>query len=261
MHLTSLVKKRLWEDKMTKIPDLKFPLGTHPKFWEFYDYTRIILNDGRYQLRIVNDEPNWTADDGEMVLYDPQAEGYRKSLYIYITDGWYRVTFLQQATSGGGGDRFHNIGEIFAWGGDHTDTDEIPPNCIVCNGAAVSRTTYEDLYAVTGESFGSGDGLNTFNVPDLRGRFPLGADNMGGSSANNVSSATADTIGGTGGAYMRDFQHSHNSTWQGGNVGSGYGSGVGPEKSGNQVWVAMGEEVNSITIMNPYQTVAYLIQA
>jgi microcystin-dependent protein len=44
-----------------------------------------------------------------------------------------------------------------------------------------------------------GDGSTTFNVPDLRGRFPLGQDDMGGSDANRVISAQADTIGGVGG--------------------------------------------------------------
>ena len=42
-----------------------------------------------------------------------------------------------------------------------------PSNWLPCNGQAVSRTTYADLFAIIGEQYGSGDGSTTFNVPDL----------------------------------------------------------------------------------------------
>jgi prepilin-type N-terminal cleavage/methylation domain-containing protein len=45
-----------------------------------------------------------------------------------------------------------------------------PSGYLLENGAAVSRTTYSDLFAVTGTTFGSGDGSTTFNLPDSRGR-------------------------------------------------------------------------------------------
>ncbi|MET0574149.1 MAG: tail fiber protein [Pedobacter agri] len=41
---------------------------------------------------------------------------------------------------------------------------------LLCNGAAVSRITYANLYALIGTTFGSGDGSTTFNLPDFRGR-------------------------------------------------------------------------------------------
>lgn len=49
-----------------------------------------------------------------------------------------------------------------------------PTGFLLCNGQAVSRTTYANLFAVTSTSYGDGDGSTTFNVPDLRARFPLG---------------------------------------------------------------------------------------
>ena len=55
-------------------------------------------------------------------------------------------------------------------------TDAAPVGHLICNGAAVSRTTYADLYAVIGTAFGTGDGSTTFNLPDLRGRVPVGRD-------------------------------------------------------------------------------------
>lgn len=71
-------------------------------------------------------------------------------------------------------------------------------NWLLCDGAAVSRTTYAALFATVGVTFGAGDGSTTFNVPDLRGRFPLGKAGAG----------TGSTLGGTGG--LIDHVHSVN---------------------------------------------------
>lgn len=49
-----------------------------------------------------------------------------------------------------------------------------PSGWLFCNGAAVSRTTYAGLFAAIGETFGSGDGTTTFNLPDLRAKFVRG---------------------------------------------------------------------------------------
>lgn len=53
-------------------------------------------------------------------------------------------------------------------------------NWLLCNGQAVSRTDYSELFAVIGINFGAGDGSTTFNVPDYRGKFLRG---LGGDSA------------------------------------------------------------------------------
>jgi microcystin-dependent protein len=89
---------------------------------------------------------------------------------------------------------------------------------LLCDGAAVSRTTYATLFAVIGTSFGVGDGSTTFNVPDLRGRIPMGLDNLGGTPANRVTDANADALGGTVGAQDHTLteaelpSHSHSQT-------------------------------------------------
>lgn len=54
------------------------------------------------------------------------------------------------------------------------NTGQIPTGYLVCNGQAVSRTTYARLYAVIGTKYGAGNGSTTFNLPDLsdgNGRF------------------------------------------------------------------------------------------
>ena len=52
----------------------------------------------------------------------------------------------------------------------------LPPSSgyLICDGSAVSRTTYANLFLVIGTTYGSGDGTTTFNLPDLRGRTIIG---------------------------------------------------------------------------------------
>jgi len=71
-----------------------------------------------------------------------------------------------------------------------------PAGWLLCDGSAVSRDTYADLFDAIGTTFGAGDGSTTFNLPDMRGRAFAGLDNMGGSSANVVTDTSADTLGG-----------------------------------------------------------------
>ena len=51
-----------------------------------------------------------------------------------------------------------------------------PPGWLLCDGSAVSRTEYPELFAAIGTTWGRGDGSTSFNVPDLRGRMAVGSD-------------------------------------------------------------------------------------
>ena len=53
--------------------------------------------------------------------------------------------------------------------------DTPPKGYLVCNGAAISRSTYSKLFAMIGTFHGTGDGSTTFNLPDLRDRFLSGS--------------------------------------------------------------------------------------
>lgn len=61
-------------------------------------------------------------------------------------------------------------GVILPFGGS-----TVPEGFLICNGAAISRTTYAKLFAAIGTLCGAGDGETTFNLPDLRDRFIEGA--------------------------------------------------------------------------------------
>ena len=72
-----------------------------------------------------------------------------------------------------------------------------PAGYLLCNGAAVSRSTYAELFVVTGTTYGAGDGSTTFNVPQLQGKMPQGYDgntyNLAGTGgANSVTVAVTN---------------------------------------------------------------------
>ena len=67
-----------------------------------------------------------------------------------------------------------------------------PNGWLDCTGEAVPRSMYPDLFAVIGTTYGAGDGLTTFNVPDLRGRSMFG---FIGNTNNLITISTADKVG------------------------------------------------------------------
>mgnify|MGYP001177377265 CR=1 FL=1 len=96
------------------------------------------------------------------------------------------------------------VGTIIAWGGSAAN---IPSNFRLCDGQALSRTTYSDLFSKLGTIHGSGDGSTTFNIPDLRSRFIVGANDVTG-----TGSWPSVGVGSTGGsAYATLPSHSHGS--------------------------------------------------
>jgi microcystin-dependent protein len=70
-----------------------------------------------------------------------------------------------------------------------------PTGWLKANGAAISRTTYANLFSAIGTTFGAGDGSTTFNLPDLRGEFIRGWDDgRGADSGRAFGSAQSDAL-------------------------------------------------------------------
>lgn len=118
-----------------------------------------------------------------------------------------------------------------------------PTGWFICDGSAVSRTTYSDLFAAIGTNYGVGDTTTTFNLPDFRGIFPRGVDNgagndpnsgtrsavNGGNSGDNVGSLqTAAT--GQYGIGLSDPGHNHTERY----FGAG-GGGSSPALAGTSI--------------------------
>jgi len=114
----------------------------------------------------------------------------------------------------------------------------IPPvGFLQCNGTAVSRTTYSNLFAVVGTTFGVGDGSTTFNIPDKRRRVAVGSGgtgtgvlgntvgNVGGSETIILTTAQmpAHNHPASSSSSVSDPTHNHNNSGTGspGTVGSG----------------------------------------
>jgi len=107
-----------------------------------------------------------------------------------------------------------------------------PTGYLLCDGAAISRTTYSTLFGLVGTTYGVGDGSSTFNIPDLRGRVIAGQDDMGGSSADRLTTAKSglngDNLGATGGdeehiLATAEMEHTNTTTTTSHNVSAGSG--------------------------------------
>jgi microcystin-dependent protein len=87
-------------------------------------------------------------------------------------------------------------------------TASAPSGYLLCDGTAVSRTTYAALYAVVGTTFGVGDGSTTFNVPNYTNRMPYGTTvGATGGSADAIVVSHSHT--GTTGGMNANNPHSH----------------------------------------------------
>ena len=82
------------------------------------------------------------------------------------------LSAILNAHSGGGGSC--PVGTVQAYAGN-----TVPNGWLLCDGSAVSRTDYADLYAVIGDTYGAGDGTSTFNLPNLVDKFVEGSATAG----------------------------------------------------------------------------------
>lgn len=158
---------------------------------------------------------------------------------IYTYNG---QTLVSVGGGAGGGDSAP-IGQVSMYAGSTA-----PDGFLMCDGSAVSRETYKDLYRVIGTTYGSGDGSTTFNLPDIKGKVVVMLD------ANDTD---FDTLGETGGSkthkHLMPFILDNNINnfnkmqW---NTSSGYGNEQATANNSNQLSVSPTTE--SFTGYKPY---------
>ena len=138
---------------------------------------------------------------------------------------WSKVS--QNIDIGGGGSPGGILGDIPVGAQIPFGGGAVPNGWLLCDGSAVSRTTYADLFAVIGTSYGAGDGSKTFNLPDKRGRVSVG---------KNSSDTDFSVVGKRGGAKTVKLEikhmpsHTHTSPYNAGaqwTGGSGYANNNG----------------------------------
>lgn len=146
-----------------------------------------------------------------------------------------------------------------------------PDGWLICDGSAISRTDYADLFSIIGTTYGTGDGSTTFNIPNLKGRVPVGLD---------TSDTSFDTLGETGGEKTHQLttnelpSHRHNGiSWAGDfstqaislNAGSGqgyhlsFGSTIIPDQAYNIQTGYTGQN-QAHNILQPYVVMNYIIR-
>ena len=138
-------------------------------------------------------------------------------------------------------------GSIVEWGGNY---NAIPTGYLICDGTAISRTTYSRLFAITGTNFGVGDGSTTFNVPDLRSKFARGAANAtnpGGTGGSDTHTLTTTEIP----AHTHSLARAIETAARGGTTA------VGLDTAGNTGSTGGGGSHNNIPA---YQALVYMIK-
>ncbi len=123
------------------------------------------------------------------------------------------------------------IGGVVLWSG--TLTNFPSGNWSICNGQQLSRTTYSELFAIIGTTYGAGDGSTTFNIPDLRDRFVVGSSSNGGTSITGSATRT----GGSKDATL--VTHNHSGTT--GGTSTNHSHGINGDGNHNHLVVHGGE--------------------
>ena len=140
----------------------------------------------------------------------------------FITDGVSKNIFLDDNTP---------VGAIMPYGGDND-----PAYWLICDGRAVSRTAYAELFAVIGTTYGMGDGSTTFNIPDLRGRVAVGHNTTYGLGTNGgeaVHTLNKNEIPNYDIGFMATVVPGNHTQWNnGGIIGAGGATGASQGKSG-----------------------------
>ncbi len=131
------------------------------------------LTQGGNRVLTVADAGAGKALDADLL------DGQHGAYYLARTNGTGTQPISTVAGLQAAIDAIHNAlaintptGSITTW-----STATAPSGFLICNGSAVSRTTYAALFAVIGTAYGAGNGTSTFNIPDLRGVFVRGLDN------------------------------------------------------------------------------------
>jgi microcystin-dependent protein len=155
------------------------------------------------------------------------------SIYMRLDGGTGTSQYRKESGTGATGwvvtsnDGIMVTGAIVMYGGASA-----PTGYLMCDGAAVSRSTYSALFTAISTTYGVGDNSTTFNLPDMRGVFPKGA---GTTNRALGKDANGNYYAGTLGTYETDRSqgHNHNITISGARVYSASSGGSGANNVNN----------------------------
>ena len=150
--------------------------------------TKTVHGIGTSEGSVVGTAKSQTLTNKTISLSNNTVTGTTAEFNTALTDGNFAtVAFVQETLP---------AGSIIASAATST-----PTGWLLCDGSAVSRTTYSSLFSAISTTYGSGNGTTTFNLPNLKGRIIVGLD---------ASQTEFDTLGETGGA--KAHTHTNSST-------------------------------------------------
>lgn len=181
-----------------------------------YNYSGYIKGDANngfatensYEIEIIiTDLLSSKSDTTILIAGEPAIDVYHSNVaiggYYNESEEQYQAQFKKAVNFYGGiykngveiGGESLPIGSMIPFG----SVNNIPSNWKICDGSAISRETYAELFDVIGTSYGEGDGSTTFNLPDKRGRVSVGLDS---------NQTEFDTIGKKSGSkYLQKHKH------------------------------------------------------
>lgn len=151
------------------------------------------------------------------------------------------------------------VGAILPYGGATA-----PTGWKLCDGSAISRTDFAALFGVLSTTYGAGNGTSTFNLPDLRGRVPVGVD---GAAGRLNAALHPDLLGQSGGVEtiaLSADESGMNGHVHSGNIPSHTHSGNAPShthafsgQTGSPLEGTIGRQTGTGTVSPPSHTHAY----
>lgn len=123
---------------------------------------------------------------GQFVVY--AHDGTKRNILELKPDGTCLLANSQVLTAADGG--VNPPGTVIAFA-----ANKEPSGYLLCNGAAVSRTTYAALFAAIGTAHGSGDGSTTFNLPNLTDKFIQGSGTAGTTKSAGLPNLSGQVTG------------------------------------------------------------------
>ena len=156
-------------------------------------------------------------------------------------------------------------------------SDDVPEGWSLCDGREILIADHQSLFDIIGTTFGPGDSAfwaqvsfpaTTFNIPDLRGRAPIGVDNMGGEEAGRVEIDTYPFLGATGGIDQHQLGMSELPDLSFYIPGASYvtsavsnpATGVQTGASDGGITVELGGDATPFSKMQPFIALNYIIK-
>lgn len=233
--------------------------------WGLGDVVSVVVGAVETRARVT--EAALKVDNGVLIgatVGDPEGFEFEDVQASRVTSTESRVSSLERNAEASG----TPSGALNMWAGQAT---AIPSGWLLCDGRAVSRTNYADLFAALGTAYGAGDGSTTFNLPNMKGRVPVGVDSTQTEFA---------TLGKTGGEKAHTLtiaempNHSHNFQYAGtgypgfpygavGDTGGGLKFFVSKDSYGgtNAISIAASGGGQAHNVLQPYVSMNYIIKA